>query len=194
MRRFPPEFAIRLLFCKDIANAADGRRVFDCLMRHFPQERWHFFTDDGFWDGSWYYLNRDFHIAAWFRTVDGTPQVKLRYAAIGSAETFETDWQGSVDYYFGGAPAKFSLNLEQLDGNTMKGYLDWKLEVGNSGRFISGAFIAYRTGGGLQFTMHFDNYRRVIRRGGIDNVAEASNTWVFRKACNRLADWDEFPF
>lgn len=151
-------------------------------------------TDAGFWDGSWYYINRDFHLAAWLRTVDGVPQIKLRYGAIGGTETFETDWQGNASYFVAGSPASFSLNLEQFDADTMKGYLDWKLEIGNSGRFISGAFTAYRTGSGLQFAMHFDTYRRVIRRGGTDIPAEAPNTWIFRKASNRLANWDEFPF
>lgn len=151
-------------------------------------------TDAGVWDGTWYYVNRDFHLIAWFQTVDGEVRLKLRYEGIGTQESFETDWGGDANYFVYGKEATFTLNIQTIDSDTVKGYLDWKLSGGNSGRFISGAFTAYRVGEGLFFAMHFDKYRRVIRRRGVDDVAEAVNTWTFRKASNRLADSEELPF
>jgi hypothetical protein len=151
-------------------------------------------TDAGEWFGTWYYISRDAKIAIWIRTTDGLPEVKMQYFAFGTAEQFETDWQGHAEYEFKRRyPGVFDMKIEERDADTIKGRWEWTLEMENT-RIERGDFTMYRAGHGRSFVMKFDNYERIVIVDGHESVWRTDQVLSFRKISKRLARWVELPF
>jgi hypothetical protein len=151
-------------------------------------------TDEGVWDGTWYYVSRDFIIALWMKTENGKPVAKLQYSSLSSSENFVTDWDGKAEYDYRQAKGKFALDFERRDKDVIEGTWDWTLDVGKSQRIQEGDYRLYRTGDGRFMVMEFVNFERRIQKPGADEVAQADPAWTFKKASKRLVLWDELPF
>jgi hypothetical protein len=151
-------------------------------------------TEAGIWDGTWFYVNRDAHMAMWLKTEDGVPQVKFRYRSLASIQGFETDWEGNADYIIRDMPARFSLNISKRDVDRIEGRWVWEVQMSKASRVEQGAYRMYRTGDGRFFVMEFDKLERVINLGEEEKVLSSSPSWTFRKASKRLVLWDELPF
>jgi len=152
-------------------------------------------TDAGEWTGTWYFVSRDEKIALWIRTTGGQPELQLQYFGSILMEHIVTDWKGQADYdvkgrYFG----RFDLNITERDENTIKGSLDWTLTVGETIRTERGNFTMYRAGHGRSLVMKFDDYVRIETIGSEQSEWRSQKAWTFRKASNRLVNWEELPF
>lgn len=148
-------------------------------------------TDAGTWDGTWFFVSRDFRMVLWVRTVGGKPEVKLQYQSLSNAEVFETDWSGRSSYYLAGEPATLECLLTSRDANTMQGTWSWKLEFEDSARIENGNFTMYRAGDGRQLVMRFDKLERQVRRRDEMKKYDMRTSWTFTKASKRLVLWDE---
>lgn len=151
-------------------------------------------SDDGDWDGTWWYSNRDFKIALWIETAEGKPRVKLRYLSLNSPEGFETDWNGDAQYDMGNAPGIFALNMKQRDRDTIAGRWEWALTGQRSVRREEGDYTIYRAGDGRHLVIQFHRLEKVVESGGQTRRSETSPTLSFRKASKRQVLWDELPF
>jgi hypothetical protein len=183
--------ALAVLLLMPFAAAQEGN------MDHFQRsnvvvpER----TDEGVWDGTWYYISRDWKIALWIRTTDGSPELQLQFFGFAMAEHFITDWKGHADYDVKGRHfGRFDLATTERDEDTIKGKLDWELTVGEVTRIEQGDFTMYRAGDGRSIVMKFDDYVRLELQGNQRREWRPQQSWTFRKASNRLVMWEELPF
>jgi hypothetical protein len=152
-------------------------------------------TDQGNWDGTWVYANRDAKYALWLRTpVGGRPEVRLRYQATSSPETFETGWDGKATYALSGQPVTFAFVLERADADVLAGTWNWNAQFGRSSRTETGTFEAFRAGDGRALVLRFKSYERVVKRKDNVRTTQALPIWTFRKVSKRHALWDELPF
>jgi hypothetical protein len=152
-------------------------------------------TDQGSWDGTWVYANRDAKYALWLRTnAEGRPEARLKYQSISSPETFETGWDGKASYALAGMPVTFALTFERADAVVLVGSWNWDAEFGDSARTEVGTFEAFRSGDGRSMVLRFKSYARTVRRKDKVRTAEALPVWTFRKVSKREALWDELPF
>lgn len=151
-------------------------------------------NDQGIWDGTWVYLNRDVNVALWIRTENGLPQVKLRSLNRLTGEGFETDWEGQSSYIHDGWPGIFSLTLDERDANTMNGTWLWEITMGNSSRIETANVSFYRALDGRHLVLTFDDFKRTRRIDDKVMVIPVNHFWSFRKVSARLAVWDELPF
>jgi len=152
-------------------------------------------STEGHWDGTWFYISRDQRFALWFKTEDGVPQVKLRYASMNSGEGFETDWTGTSDYQLPSAAGHFSLGITRKGKDEIDGRWEWLLKAGKGIRLEEGDYRMYRTGDGRFLALVFDEMTRTVNGGkGKNKVYKSSTAWTFRKASKRLVLWDELPF
>ena len=151
-------------------------------------------SNQGVWDGTWFYVNRDVRLAMWIKTEAGTPQVKLRYNSMNTGEGFETDWSGKADYQVRDAVAKFDLGLARRDADVIEGHWEWALKAGSSLRLEEGDYRMYRAGDGRFLALVIDSLTKTLRSGGKDEVYKVPLSWTFRKASKRLVLWDELPF
>ena len=151
-------------------------------------------SDRGDWNGTWYYVSRDFRIIIWMRTTKGKPELQLQYRSAAAAEGFVTDWTGEANYEVRRVPANFAMKIEQGDLNTASGSWDWTLDFGDSSRVEKAGFKLYRAGDGRSMVVLFEDLERVVRRGSSDRRHEIARAWSFRKASRRHVRWDEvFP-
>ena len=151
-------------------------------------------TGAGVWDGTWFYVNRDEHVALWIKTEGGAPQVKMRYSSLNSGEGFETDWDGRADYQVRDANATFNLGLKRRDADLIEGHWEWGLKAGSALRLEEGDYRMYRAGDGRFLALVFDSLTKTLRSGGKDETYKIPLSWTFRKASKRLVLWDELPF
>ena len=152
-------------------------------------------TDQGSWDGTWVYANRDAKYALWLRTgADGRPQGRLKYQSISSQESFETGWDGKASYALSGQPVTFAMIFESADANVLAGTWNWDAEFGKAARVETGNFEAFRAGDGRALVLRFKSYERSVRKRDSVRRNEALPIWTFRKVSKRLALWDELPF
>jgi hypothetical protein len=152
-------------------------------------------TDNGEWNGTWIYVNRDYNFALWLSEDKGKPIAKIRFMGNGNlVEAFETDWQGHADYSVQGYPARFDLRLEQTGPDFMVGAWDWDLDFQGSARRETGRVEMFRAGDGRQLVMHFNDFERVIESTSGDRTFRLPQSWTFRKLSRRLVLWEELPF
>jgi len=152
-------------------------------------------TDAGVWDGTWYYISRDHKIALWIRTTDGLPELQIQYFGFTMAEHFITDWQGHAEYDVKGRHlGRFDFAITERDANTIKGSMDWTLQVGETTRSETANFTMYRAGHGLSIIMRFNEYERVETTAKERRSWRPEQSWTFRKASKRLVLWEELPF
>jgi hypothetical protein len=148
-------------------------------------------TDEGNWDGTWYYKSRVEKMALWIRTERGKPEIRLQYQSMIAPDTFETDWTGKADYFIAGRPASFSLELTEWDENTLRGTWDWSVPIPGRARSETATLKIYRGGDGRRLIMIFEDHVRVETRGGTENRRMSSFSWGFRKASKRHVLWEE---
>ncbi len=152
-------------------------------------------TDAGVWDGTWYYVSRDQKMALWIRTTDGLPELQLQYFGDVMVENFVTDWDGHAEYIVKRRHnGVFDMTITERDENTIRGAIDWTLQVGETTRTEKGAFTMYRAGHGRSIVMYFDEYERVETTATERRSWRPSQSWTFRKASKRLVEWEELPF
>lgn len=153
-------------------------------------------TSAGNWSGSWAYVSRDQHWALWLREGEkGKVEAKLQYEAQGSPETFETDWNGTADYYFAGTPVKFELKLTKVAPERLEGTWRWVVSLPNSERIETADVALYRVGYGRSLVLDFgDNYQRIVRRGDKETKTTVPVVWSFVKVSKRQVLWEELPW
>ncbi len=153
-------------------------------------------SDRGTWDGTWFYVSRDFNIGLWMRTPEGkdSPEIKVQLMRSLAQEQFETDWNGHADYMARGAPGSFDLTVVNGNPYELTATWDWKLDFVDSGRHEKGNLSLYRTGDGRRLVMLFEDVERHVRRGPNTEVIPLIQVWTFRKASKRQLLWDELPF
>jgi len=152
-------------------------------------------SDAGEWPGTWYYVSRDRKMALWIRDRNGTPEVKLRMRGkMSEAENFSTDWNGKAEYESTGNVAKFELQFDERDADTMTGRWIWEVTRGDDGRRETAQFTVYRAGWGRQMVWVLENLRTESwgRREGV--IEQPLMVWTFQKASRREALWEELPF
>jgi hypothetical protein len=148
-------------------------------------------TDEGNWDGTWYYKSRVEKMAMWIRTDNGKPEIRVQYQSTIAPDTFETDWTGKADYFVAGRPASFALELAEWDENTLHGKWEWTVPIPGRGRSETATFKAYRSGDGRRLIMIFTEHLRVETRGGTENRRTSSFSWGFTKLSKRHVLWEE---
>jgi len=152
-------------------------------------------TDQGNWDGTWVYANRDAKYALWLRTAeDGRVEARLKYQSTSSPETFETGWDGKASYALSGQPVTFVLAFERTDANVLAGTWNWDAEFPKAARTETGTFEAFRAGDGRALVLRFKSYERAVRKKDSTRATEALPLWTFHKVSKREALWDELPF
>ena len=151
-------------------------------------------TNAGSFDGTWMYVNRDMQFGMWIRTKNGVTQVKLQFQSLASPEAFETDWDGKAAYYLAGSPVTFELKLGASSAERIAGAWSWVLKAGQTGRSETAKIVLYRTWDGRTLLMDFQDYERVLTRGGQNKVFKTANVWNWIKISKRELLWDEFPF
>ena len=151
-------------------------------------------SNEGVWDGTWYYVNRDSRMVMWIKTEDGVPQIKFQYTSTASSEGFVTDWNGNAKYTLPSADGSFSLNIEKRDADVVEGRWDWRLEGENSSRVEQGDYRMYRTGDGRFFVIDFSDFSKTMTGRKGKRVFETHPAWTFKKASKRLVLADELPF
>jgi hypothetical protein len=148
-------------------------------------------SDEGNWDGTWYYKSRLEKMAMWIRTDNGKPEIRVQYQSMIAPDTFATDWTGKADYFVAGRPATFALELTEWDENTLHGTWEWNVPIPGRARSETASFKAYRSGDGRRLIMIFKDHLRVEARGSTENRHTTSFSWGFRKASKRHVLWEE---
>jgi len=152
-------------------------------------------TDQGNWDGTWVYANRDAKYALWLRTrEDGRPEARLKFESTSTPETFETGWDGRAEYALSGKPVTFAFVLERGDANLLAGTWNWDAQFGSAFRKDVGTFEAFRAGDGRALVLRFKTYERSVKRKGEVRTSQALPIWTFRKVSKQQARWEELPF
>lgn len=151
-------------------------------------------SNEGIWDGTWFYVSRNARMVMWIKTEDGVPQVKFQFLSYASAEGFVTDWDGNAEYEQVSSNGTFSLNIKKRDVDVIEGHLAWRLDGQNTSREEEADYRMYRTGDGRYFVMDFDSYRKTLSGKKGKRVSETHPSWTFQKASKRLVLWDELPF
>lgn len=151
-------------------------------------------SNEGIWDGTWYYVSRDARMVMWIKTEDGLPRVKFRFLSNQAAEGFETDWDGNAKYSLPQSEGNFSLNIKKRDADVIEGHWDWRLESQKSSREEQGDYRMYRTGDGRFFVIDFSDFRKTLKGKKGTRVFKTHPAWTFQKASKRLVLWDELPF
>jgi hypothetical protein len=150
-------------------------------------------TDAGTWNGSWYYVSRDYQVGLWFRGEPQAPELKLRLTKLATGEGFETDWTGVANYRHDGKPGEMSISMFHRDANRIEGDWNWRLGRGELARTEVAKLTLYRTADGRSLTMHFEGLERSY--GGPRPVRlNFPQVWSFAKASSRLVLWEELPF
>jgi len=152
------------------------------------------YTERGDWFGSWWYINRDYHVGLWVRPGDNGPEMKVQVFRLGGKESFTTDWSGDSDYIAKGGTGTFRFDILSADDNRAEAAWFWNLEFPNSARKEEGALKIYRTGDGRHVVFLMIDGEVTLRRGTEIHSVPLAQTWTFRKASRRLIGWDEFPF
>lgn len=151
-------------------------------------------VSSGEWDGTWYYVNRNYRLAMWIRTVGGKPECKVRLMSLFAPEGFETDWKGFAEYSTRHRPGRFHFEIKEAGGDEISGDWLWDLQFPDSGRREEARFLMHRTGIGRSFSLQFLDLSRTMRRGEVERTYNAPRAWTFLKASNRQVLWDELPF
>ena len=152
-------------------------------------------TEDGSWDGTWYYVNRDERMALWIRTVDDLPQVKFQYFGGPRTEQFETDWEGKASYRNRGDSGSYTFQTITRDANVISGRLTWEFGSGALSRKDDGDVTIFRVGDGRRLALVFEEgYERRIKSDDRVTILPRHQVWSFSKASRRLVLWDELPF
>jgi hypothetical protein len=148
-------------------------------------------NDLGNWDGTWFYVSRDYRMVLWLRTVDGAPQLKLQYMSLASPEGFATDWNGQAEYRVKNTTATFAMAISEGQADEIHGTWDWVLEFGNSSREEHATFRIYRSGDGRSLVVQFEDFSRRVRTGEQVKEYRTELAWTFRKVSKRLVRWEE---
>lgn len=156
-------------------------------------------TDAGSWEGTWFYINRSERWTLWIREDGDGPKLKLRYSNTDKAESFTTDWSGSVEYVHRSRTGAFSLATTEADENVIRADWSWRLGTPGSApdsgaRVETAKLLIYRGGAGRQLVMRFDDFEREYRLGEKQYRIDSEVSWTFRKSSRRLVRWDELPF
>jgi hypothetical protein len=151
-------------------------------------------TSAGNWDGTYWYVSRDLHLAAWIRTTDGLPEVRLQLRSRVAPEEFITDWNGEATYETRKGRGEFALSLTERNAEIMKGTWTWNLQVGKTVRKQFGEVTLYRAGIGREVVVWFSPYKFYIGEVGAERWQSTEQVWTLRKASKRLVRWEELPF
>jgi hypothetical protein len=151
-------------------------------------------TDAGSWDGTYWYVSRDLHVAMWIRTTEGIPEIRLQVLHLVGPEEFITDWNGEATYEARNGQGDFALRLGERDANVIKGSWTWNLRAGDSVRKQLGEVTLYRSGVGREVVMLFDPYKIYLGKIEGGHWRDVEQVWTFRKASTRLVRWEELPF
>jgi hypothetical protein len=150
-------------------------------------------TDEGTWDGTWYYESRDARAALWIRSAGDKVDVKMRYHSTQNSEAFLTDWDGTVKYQVRGRPAEFELDLAETTPDVLRGSWTWEVQ-GDQARKETAKVSIFRNGDGRRLTVMFEEYLRVLQVGEREMHITAPHGWTFLKASKRHVLWEEIPF
>lgn len=152
-------------------------------------------TDDGNWDGTWVYRNRELQVAIYGRTHNGLPQLKFQFRSTVMPDAFVTDWDGRASYLFAGNPASFETILTERDANVIKGTWSWERTASGDRRKEEGRFTLRRSGDGRWMTLVFEDLERTRYRATGEPLRHPVNqSWGFRKVSKRVVRWEELPF
>jgi hypothetical protein len=152
-------------------------------------------TEEGDWDGTWVFGNRDFKIVLWLQSDSkGKPSMRWQYQDLANAEMFVTDWEGKADYTMLQATGKVSLNARELTPHSIKGELVWETDYEDAIRSVTGAYEIFRVNDGRFLMIYFPLWKRVIQKGDDVRISEVPQSWTFRKLSKRQLRWEEIPF
>ncbi|MDH3627701.1 MAG: hypothetical protein OEV00_13975 [Acidobacteriota bacterium] len=151
-------------------------------------------TLEGDWFGTWIYASRDHRFAAWIQMDGKRPEIKFRFQAMGSGESFITDWRGQATYHEREGEGVFSFKMDQGDADQFSGQWDWELVFPTSSRTESSPVRGYRANDGRDLRIEFQDHNRTLVRGGRRMSSDATFVWSFRKVSRRHILWDELPF
>jgi hypothetical protein len=151
-------------------------------------------VNEGTFDGTWMYVNRDAHFAMWIKTEGGKPQMRIQYQSIATPEAFETDWSGKSNYYLSGNPVTFEFKLGESDTNRITGSWLWDFETDLHGRKETADIVLQRTGFGRTMLMAFNNFEKTMRRNGDARVFKLPVAWNWTKISKRELLWNELPW
>ena len=151
-------------------------------------------VDEGSFEGTWMYVNRDSHFAMWIKTEGGKPRMRIQYQSIVTPEAFETDWSGKSNYYLSGHPVTFEFKLREGDANKITGSWLWDLETDFSGRKETADIVLQRTGYGRTMLMAFNNFEKTMRKNGDARTFKLPVAWNWTKVSKRELLWNELPW
>lgn len=151
-------------------------------------------TEDGIWDGTWFYNSVDAKIALWMRTRRGKVEARVRYQSGKASIGFETDWTGVAAYHAFEHPASFAIKFSKTGPGEIAGTWSWTTRLHASTRTENGSFTLFRARDGRTLVMEFKDYELVTIRPTGSARATTSPAWTFLKASKREALWDEIPF
>lgn len=151
-------------------------------------------SDEGVWDGTWYYNSIECKIVIWLRTRRGKVEARARYQGLNRPIGFESDWKGTSAYYNAEQPSLFELKFSRTTPTDLDGTWKWDTRLANSSRNEAGTFTMFRALDGRTLVVEFKEYELVmISRDKTARITQAP-TWTFIKASKREALWDELPF
>ena len=154
-------------------------------------------TDEGNWDGSWFYINLDVQFGFFMRTQDALPELSVEYRSRYSPESFRTDWTGKSSYFLGGRPASFEMRITERDANEIKGTWRWEKFQGRARTLETGNFTLYRSGDGRKLVLKMEDLQRITYDPDTDEETarrSVPRVWGFPKASRRIVRWVELPF
>ena len=149
-------------------------------------------TEQGTWDGTWFYVNRDLRFMLWMRHNDaGELEARMQFFRLGVGERFRTDWNGVTRYETDGAPGLFEMKIREANDVYVLADWKWSVEFADSARREEGTLQIVRTGDGRRLSFQFDPFWREIDRFGVPSRIERPEFVSFVKASKRLLRWDE---
>ncbi len=151
-------------------------------------------TQEGDWDGTWYYTSVEMKMVLWLRTHKGKTAMKLKYESGQRPVTFETDWNGDASYYTAEKPATFQVHVTKSDPGQIEGTWFWETQYGRFPRIEQGTFVLFRALDGRTMMFKFTDFELSMSRQGQPYRSNLPPLWTFLKASKRQALWDEIPF
>lgn len=152
-------------------------------------------TNEGNWDGTWFFNSVDSKMALWVRTKRARTELKLRYDSGLAPVSFETDWAGNASYYAFEKPATFRLKVTKTTPEKLEGTWDWDYQFRSLGRTEKGKFEIYRALDGRVMVFRFTEYELTETQHGKTGRSNTLPIWTFIKV-SKFHDvlWDELPF
>lgn len=151
-------------------------------------------TEEGIFTGTWYYIDREKRFAFFIKEEDGYNLLKIRWKMRGGEE-FETDWNGKCQYMYKGYEGKANLVISNPgDKNELKGEWEWTYSTDTITRIERSKFTLYRAEDGRKLVWMLPDFERVIQNGDQSKKYSYEDLHIFRKASDRIVDWEDIPF